>query len=104
MLYNCFQKCTYSFEVSKHITQTITSMIGPPSSYKYEKIISSMILHLHIKIVDENIFYIFMSSIILHLHIKIANETFFYKFISSMILHLHIKIVNEKNSIDLLVL
>jgi hypothetical protein len=32
-------------------------MIDPPSSYKYEKnkFISSMILHLHIKIVNENI-------------------------------------------------
>jgi hypothetical protein len=51
-------------------------MIGPPSSYKYEKnkFISSMTLHLHIKIVNKNIFYKLISSMILHLHIKIVNE------------------------------
>jgi hypothetical protein len=35
---------------------------------------------------------------ILYLHIKIVNENIFYKFISSMILHLHINIVNENIS------
>jgi hypothetical protein len=43
-----------------------------------------MILHSHIKIVNENIFYKFISSMILHLHVKIVNENIFYKFISSM--------------------
>jgi hypothetical protein len=54
VLYGCFQKYTYSFEVSQHITRPVH-----PGS----------VLHLHIDIKNN-----FISSMIFHLPIKIVNE------------------------------
>jgi hypothetical protein len=77
-------------------------MIDPPSSYKYEKnkFIRSMILHLHIKIVNENIFEVQIFSITLKndvpcIYLNISSVSHFKYFLNlNMMYHIFLYILS----------